>query len=166
MSIPLQAACCLCWDTVGSTAPVSSAWQRDGISLWASPHKSTLKRESREKVRLLRWKDYSPAFFLPSASLFNTLPESWLVSFPLSRIKPAGIKKQCFFRHKSFFLLPASFAFIAVCGTDICNQFCVLSKRLLVWGLVPICLTPLLFGKDLKLLLQCSLHLWLSSLKE
>lgn len=57
----------------------------------------------------------------------------------------------------------------AAWGTDTCNQFFVLSRWVLVWVSVPKCLTQLLFETDLELLLkslQCSLHLWLSSLNK
>lgn len=93
---------------------MESAWKRDGISVWASPHKSILKRLYKEKIRLLRAKDCSPVDLLPFLSQFRTLPER-LVSFPLPRMKPAEIKKWCFFRYKSLFPLPAAFALTNSC---------------------------------------------------
>lgn len=44
MSLPLQAACCLCWDTVRSRPAVESAWQRDRFPAWASSQKPILKK--------------------------------------------------------------------------------------------------------------------------
>lgn len=177
MSCPQAAACCMCWDKAESRGPVGrSCWVQGDVG--CRPIGDCflegifLRWVDREKKYIFGKKNWKPVYLLfPLLSLNHCIgPCLGSGCFISPRMKPAGINKWCHFRYLSSFqsLFPLLWQ-TSAWGTDTCNQFYVLSRWALAWISVPKCLTQLLFEMDLELLLkslQCSLHLWLSSLNK
>lgn len=150
-------------------SPCGKKWQRDGIPVWASPHKSILKKGIQRK-KLGYWEKRSvaqPIYCLLSQCLGCCLRGAWSPS-PHPEWNQQKLRSSAF-SSTNHFSLPAPLLLpTLVWGTGVQSVLCHL-KLGSCMRLSPQMPGTVTFWEGLRLLLnslQCTLHLWLSSLNK